>query len=225
MKLATQSSGQPDKPRRGRPPRFTRQEIVERAVVMLEENAAEELSLSRIARGLGVTPMALYNYFSDWDELRQAVAAYLLADFDAQPLAEDGWPQIALWAITMRGCFRRFPQVHRLLREKNGKTSIAWLERSAVVYTALETMGFKGRELERTTLYVWRSVMDAIYDEVFDISALGRVPPDDRNSLAPETRRAINALQRCLNEREHYRKMFEFQLQNLQRSLATMQAD
>ncbi|MDL4774631.1 MULTISPECIES: TetR/AcrR family transcriptional regulator [Thermomonosporaceae] len=53
----------------GRPPRISREEIVEAAHRVVDAEGAGKLTMRRLARELGCTPMALYHHVRDKDEL------------------------------------------------------------------------------------------------------------------------------------------------------------
>ncbi|MEU7143683.1 TetR/AcrR family transcriptional regulator [Nocardia sp. NPDC046473] len=53
----------------GRPPRLSREAIVEAADQVLRSEGADGLSMRRLAKELGSTPMALYHHVRDKDEL------------------------------------------------------------------------------------------------------------------------------------------------------------
>jgi AcrR family transcriptional regulator len=55
--------------RRGRPPRISRAEIIEAARRILEDDGVEKLTMRRLAKEVGSTPMALYHHVRDKEEL------------------------------------------------------------------------------------------------------------------------------------------------------------
>ncbi|MEU7593839.1 TetR/AcrR family transcriptional regulator [Streptomyces sp. NPDC039022] len=55
--------------RTGRPPRLAREAILAAAQRILDEEGAENLSMRRLAKEMSSTPMALYHYVRDKDEL------------------------------------------------------------------------------------------------------------------------------------------------------------
>ncbi|MDT0305809.1 TetR/AcrR family transcriptional regulator [Streptomyces sp. DSM 44917] len=62
---------QPSTPRRalGRPPRISRQEVVEKARRIVDEEGVGRLTMRRLAAEIGSTPMALYHHVRDKEEL------------------------------------------------------------------------------------------------------------------------------------------------------------
>lgn len=62
---------QPSAPRRtlGRPPRISREEIIETARRIVDEGGVGKLTMRRLATEVGSTPMALYHHVRDKEEL------------------------------------------------------------------------------------------------------------------------------------------------------------
>lgn len=74
-------------PRRGRPPSITREKIVERALVVLDEAGVDGLTMKSLAGDLGVTTMALYRHVDDKENLLA-----LALDAIAEPFAAITFP-------------------------------------------------------------------------------------------------------------------------------------
>ncbi|BDH55587.1 TetR/AcrR family transcriptional regulator [Tsukamurella sp. PLM1] len=75
-------------PRRGRPPSITRERIVERALVRLDEAGVDGLTMKELAGDLGVTTMALYRHVDDKENLLA-----LALDAIAEPFAAIAFPE------------------------------------------------------------------------------------------------------------------------------------
>jgi AcrR family transcriptional regulator len=75
---------QPSAPRRtlGRPPRISREEIIETARRIVTEEGVDRLTMRRLATEVGSTPMALYHHVRDKEEL----LVLLLDDYAARTL-------------------------------------------------------------------------------------------------------------------------------------------
>ncbi|WP_326820539.1 TetR/AcrR family transcriptional regulator [Streptosporangium sp. NBC_01756] len=63
------SSATPHRPRAGRPPRISRREILDAALRIIERDGMESLTMRRLAKDVGSTPMALYHHVQDKEEL------------------------------------------------------------------------------------------------------------------------------------------------------------
>jgi TetR/AcrR family tetracycline transcriptional repressor len=94
---------------------LTRQKIVEAALELLDREGADAVSMRRLAELLSVTPMALYNHFSNKRDLLRAVAERALSQGNFDGHRSD-------WREQIRHCFRAFrciclshPNVPRIL--------------------------------------------------------------------------------------------------------------
>ncbi|MDX3384621.1 helix-turn-helix domain containing protein [Streptomyces niveiscabiei] len=100
----------PDSPRPvGRPRRIDPARIVEAARRVLEEEGVEALSMRRIAREVGATPMALYHHVRDKDELLMLALAGLAAQIPRPVLPEAPRDRVLVTALHMYTALGRFP--------------------------------------------------------------------------------------------------------------------
>ena len=63
-------------------PRLSRDAILDRALAIADADGVDALSVRRLARELGVTPMALYWHFENKEALLHALGDRLLAGID-----------------------------------------------------------------------------------------------------------------------------------------------
>ncbi|GAA1580941.1 TetR/AcrR family transcriptional regulator [Actinoplanes couchii] len=73
--------------------RLTRTAVAGRAVRLADEEGLEAVTIRRLAKELGVTPMALYWHFKNKDELLIGLVDQALADVRTDPAATDPWPK------------------------------------------------------------------------------------------------------------------------------------
>jgi TetR/AcrR family tetracycline transcriptional repressor len=94
-----------NKPRRGRPPRLSRDRIVEAALDLVDRTGIHGLTMRALARELRVDPMAVYRHVRDKDDLLGAMCDRLLVALD--PIDPDrGWePQLRRLAEQVRERF------------------------------------------------------------------------------------------------------------------------
>ncbi|MCL3817382.1 TetR/AcrR family transcriptional regulator C-terminal domain-containing protein [Aeromicrobium wangtongii] len=71
--------------------RYRREDIVDRAVGVLDEHGLADLSMRRIAAELGLQPSALYHHFASKQELLAAVADELLERGSRPEAGVDSW--------------------------------------------------------------------------------------------------------------------------------------
>lgn len=88
--------------RRGRPPRITREQIVDTALAIAEEQGLEAVSLHKIAAALDVKTMSLYRHIADKAALLDAMGDAILAGFRTPET--DGAP----WDLTIKLLAREF---------------------------------------------------------------------------------------------------------------------
>ncbi|GAA0463172.1 TetR/AcrR family transcriptional regulator [Streptomyces olivaceiscleroticus] len=81
---------QPSAPRRttGRPPRISREQVLETARRIVDEDGVDRLTMRRLASEIGSTPMALYHHVSNKEEL----LVLLLDDYAARTLRRPRMP-------------------------------------------------------------------------------------------------------------------------------------
>ena len=98
------------KAKRGRPlkPLITKEAAVNAAIVLVEQEGIDSLSVQGVARAMGVTAPSLYYHFKDKDELLQLVARALLREVGAEGGDVSGWKEraIALSVATRRTILR-----------------------------------------------------------------------------------------------------------------------
>ncbi|WP_055534095.1 TetR/AcrR family transcriptional regulator [Streptomyces alboniger] len=109
------TSGEPKKRRVGRPRRLEPETIVATARRILQEEGVAALSMRRVAKEVGTTPMALYHHVRDKDELLMLTLAGTAATVPRPELPAD--PRERLLAVTlhMHGTLARMPWVVEVL--------------------------------------------------------------------------------------------------------------
>jgi TetR/AcrR family transcriptional regulator, tetracycline repressor protein len=205
---------------RGRPPKTSREAIVTRAIAILEREPDAGISINRIAREIGIAPMAIYNYFANRDALLQAVTEAMMAGLELPPASGTWEQQLAAWATSVRAHFRRYPHLIHLLSWE-GHASTAWLKHSALIIELLAAAGIEGRELARLTLWVWGSIMGAINEELFERDAPRTLGADELAQLDEPLRGRMRDLLRFTRNGRHHDDLFAF---NLERIIATVAA-
>jgi TetR/AcrR family transcriptional regulator, tetracycline repressor protein len=153
-------------PRRGRPPRLSREAILDAALALLERDPREPLTVARIAAEVDAVPAALYRHFSSLDDLLDDVLARALSEVGRAPVRRRaGWQgQIRDWMIALRHEVLRCPAV-LLLIGRRGRTSPAWLEAVTVPIEILERAGLRGTKLARTHLWLTETTVALVLQE------------------------------------------------------------
>lgn len=208
---------------RGRPARISRELILDNAA-RLAENAPGELpSMNGIARAMKISPMAIYTYFANKDELLQALSDRLLTDFmlhipeDAEPL-----DAVIAWAHAMRAHVLANPQLVQVLVWEGGHTSVAWLERGMAVSEALGRMGFTGAARAQATLWVWHVAMGAINVELRNGDLPQNMTQQELASLDPATRGEVEQMLKLTFGAQFAEDFFAYQLDRMCEGLLAM---
>jgi TetR/AcrR family tetracycline transcriptional repressor len=153
-------------PRRGRPPRLSREAILEAALLCLERAPREPLTVARIAAQVDAVPAALYRHFASVDDLLDGVLAHALAGVKQTGIRRRaGWQaQIRDWMTAVRRELLRYPAV-LALTGRRGRTSPAWLEAAIVPIAALERAGLRGARLARAHLWLTEATVALVMQE------------------------------------------------------------
>ena len=115
--------------RRGPRPALSLTRIVEAATEVADTEGLEALSMSRLARQLGFTTMAVYRYVRSKDELLTVLLDELVGPPPALPAT--GWREdLEVWARAMLATFRRHPWAAQVPISGMPMTpnQVAWME-------------------------------------------------------------------------------------------------
>ena len=90
-------------------------DIVVAAIAIADGEGLEALSMARVAKELGFTPMALYRYVTSKDELLQLMWNASAKDAEQLVLEGDGWrAQLRFWATVQREILDRHPWITQM---------------------------------------------------------------------------------------------------------------
>ena len=137
-------------PRRspGRPPRFSRQTIIDKTMAMLAQVPAEDITFAKLAQSLDTVPMSLYNYFPNREVLLNEVADHAFSLLQLPQLdPELPWQERLLawlWAI-QRHCAQH-PVTFKVLGFE-GRLAPGWVRATMPINRILSGLGLRGRPL------------------------------------------------------------------------------
>ena len=94
---------------------LSRRSIVTSAIVLIEREGPDALSMRRLGKRLGVEAMALYHHFTSRDELIAAIADDLLAPLDDLPPTDDWTEACRRFATALRNVAVEHPATFRLV--------------------------------------------------------------------------------------------------------------
>ena len=111
-------------PRRlGRPPRLSRESILDASVGLLDRAPRVPLTVTRIAAEVGAVPAALYRHFASVDDLLDGVLGRVLGGVELEVRKRARWPaQVGDWMTALRNHLLRYPAVLTLIGRR-GRTS------------------------------------------------------------------------------------------------------
>lgn len=84
--------------------------IIAKAIVILDEKGIEQLSMRLIAKEMAITPMAIYHYFSDKNALIKAIGNTLYHDVNIADI-KGIYPKIENLLLRYREKIIQYPQI------------------------------------------------------------------------------------------------------------------
>jgi TetR/AcrR family transcriptional regulator, tetracycline repressor protein len=127
-------------PRRGRPPKLSREKIVSDVAEMLLADPSVPLTIARVADAIGTAPMSLYRHFAGREDLVVAVAHHIFVAARPPVAPDASWQiQIRTWMAHVYAQSTRVPQLVQLIAKGE---SPAWLADSAYLAAILADGGF-----------------------------------------------------------------------------------
>src|ERR1700733_2217501 len=162
--MNTEAIAKPNRPQGrppGRPSRISHQQIVAETLAMLEADGLAGFSLARLARCVGVTPMALYNYFPNRDALLDAAAEAMFDGFEISA-GEGNWEsRIRAWLEALRDLIRRYPVSLQIIRWDD-HIAPSWIKIWLPMAQTLEAEGLHGEKLAFGLLWLIQAAMGVI---------------------------------------------------------------
>ncbi|MFB7045701.1 TetR/AcrR family transcriptional regulator [Streptomyces microflavus] len=188
----------------GRPRRLDPDVMVSTARRIVEEEGVAALSMRRVAKELGSTPMALYHYVQDKDELLMLTLSGTAAAFPRPELPEDPRERLVAVAVHMHDIIGRIPWVLDILAlgELTDRNALWMVEE--IIDCAL-ACGLSPARSVRAYRTIWSYVYG---DLVFRRAAARRAEQPSRREFFPEmiTEKDTGELPRLTEVKEHWRE-------------------
>jgi AcrR family transcriptional regulator len=132
---------------RGRPPRFSREQLQAAALALVDAEGLAGLSMRSLAKAIGTGAMTLYGHVSDRADLDGLVAEAVLAEAHWPRKAYDDWrAEVEAIATAMWRAVRAHPHAIPLILTRRSR-SAAVADASEALLGALARSGRRGREL------------------------------------------------------------------------------
>ncbi len=146
-----------------RPHRLTPAVILDRAVAIADAEGLEALSVRRVARELGVTPMALYWHFQDKQALLYALGDRLLADLDLTVDERQPWlEQLRALVGSLTAVLRAHPSAAALIGSLPTTASEHALAATEAALDILRRGGFSPEEAAHVTRQIVRTTTSMV---------------------------------------------------------------
>ncbi|MFI9188044.1 TetR/AcrR family transcriptional regulator [Streptomyces californicus] len=188
----------------GRPRRLDPDAMVATARRIVEEEGVDALSMRRVAKELGSTPMALYHYVRDKDELLMLTLSGTAAAFPRPELPDDPRERMVAVAAHMHAIIARLPWVLDVLAlgELTDRDALWMVEE--IVDCAL-ACGLSPARAVRAYRTIWSYVYG---DLVFRRAADRRAENPSRREFFPEmvTEEDAAALPRLTEVKDRWRE-------------------
>ena len=139
--------------------------VVEGALALADAEGLEAVTIRRLARELGVTPMALYWHFRSKGELLDGMAASIFEEVDLSVDASARWQeQLRALLGSMLGVLRAHPSSAILLSTRTAASQGA-LRATEVVLDVLRRGGFSPAEATQIARHALSTVTNLVSGE------------------------------------------------------------
>ncbi|MEV8016632.1 helix-turn-helix domain-containing protein [Streptomyces sp. NPDC086554] len=171
-----------EKKKRGRPSRIDLDTIVAIARRILQEEGVAALSMRRVAKEVGTTPMALYHHVRDKDELLMLTLSGTADSVPRPELPDDPRDRMLAVSVHMHGTLARMPWVVEVLSlgDLTDKGALWMVEE--IVGSAM-TLGLTPGQAVAAYRTIWHCVYG---DLVFRQAMARRAEEPDRRRHFPE---------------------------------------
>ncbi|GAA4990853.1 hypothetical protein GCM10023205_73240 [Yinghuangia aomiensis] len=186
---------------RGRPPRLSREQILDAAVSLIHAAPSENLTIRRIATAVGSTPMSLYRYFSSHEELLHAVAERVAAPALYQRPAGALWhEELRRWLLVNVEHAQAYPQLMPYLASTR---RAAWLPSFVLLSEILRPLDLADEDLAAAIALVGTTIVGlatlTTHEPVTPVelrqlhAAAAEDFPDDQTRIHPALDRILGA--------------------------------
>ncbi|WP_309714007.1 TetR/AcrR family transcriptional regulator C-terminal domain-containing protein [Pseudolysinimonas sp.] len=166
----------PTEPRTAAPDRLSRARIVADAVALADRDGLDAVSMRKLATGLGVDPMSIYNHVRDKGDLLDGMADAVVAAIEPVAPAETGWQaELSTLILSARREMLRHPWSASVLgsRSQPGPATLTHVDRVLGILRG----GGLSLELAHHALHVLGSRILGFDESLFDDTAPADVDP------------------------------------------------
>ena len=158
-------------------PRLSRDAILDRALGVADAEGVGAVSVRRLARELGVTPMALYWHFESKEALLHALGDRLLAGMDLTRDARRPWAeQLRALIVSLTAVLRAHPSAAVLIGSLPDTASEHALRVIEIALDLLRSAGFSPEEAAHVTRQIVRTTTSMVVAGLAEAPAPGQDP-------------------------------------------------
>jgi TetR/AcrR family transcriptional regulator, tetracycline repressor protein len=171
-------------PRRSEP-RLSRDAILDRALTVADADGLEAVTIRRLARELGVTPMALYWHFDSKEALLHALGDRLLGGLDLAVDERRPWPeQLRTFVVSLTAVVRGHPSAAALIGSLPTTASENALRATEVALDILRRAGFSPQEATYVGTQIVRTATSMVVARFEETPAPGEPGADQASQEA-----------------------------------------
>jgi AcrR family transcriptional regulator len=138
--MSSQPSSSSTRP--GPRPRFTREQVLETALDLIDRERPESFTMRRVAEAMGMGVMTLYGYVRSKEEILEGVTTLALARAQPDPAAEARWDeQLRSEILALHSVSRRHPNLVTLVLSQQSASPGLFRMRERLL-TTLRSAGF-----------------------------------------------------------------------------------
>ncbi|WIM94976.1 TetR family transcriptional regulator [Actinoplanes oblitus] len=172
--------------------RLSKAAVAERALRLGDEEGLDAITIRRLAKELGVTPMALYWHFKNKDELMLGVVDHVLSGVRADRSAGDPWQkQLRAIVETVVGVMRAHPCLPDLLHAADKTRADSFTRATNDTLTLLAEGGFDVEQSYWIATYLLNGAMGLVAGQP-DCPA--NVPPEQAEEWRRQKRISLECL-------------------------------
>lgn len=168
---------------------LSRRTVIEAALTIGDNEGPDAVSLRRVARELGVTPMALYRYVDSKEGLLAAVADRAFEEFELPTESDDWREELKALAHSFRRLLLTHPTVATLFSSKPAEISQNGARVVEVVLGVLRRAGFPPQEAALVESECERFILGLV---VLEMGGGPQICPFDPE--APHSHKAVTKL-------------------------------
>lgn len=148
VEVAAQARKPPQRPRNRRV--ITREQIIEAATRIADEESIDALTIRRLATDIGTGTMTLYSYFRSKEEILDAIADHVLGGFRLPPVTEmEPATVVRALARAFLQMMREHPSIVRLFTTRVTTSQASMRGAMEAVLGHLREAGFEGPQAVR----------------------------------------------------------------------------